>query len=158
MRRRSRRGGRLQSRIYPARMDPSIKAVGGFGIDHVGMQNKAPERHLDMAAWAAEAVIELKVAKGGVQIVAPKQADDAPPKPDAFRIAGWAAYGALRFSKLVDFMGLLRAVFGGVLGALLGGVSGAVFRRRGLLVSRLGVVVLRESGRTSAAGCGRQEP
>ena len=69
------RGGRwrgLERRIDPARMDPSVEAIGGFGINCIGMQNQAAECHLDMAARTAETVIKVEVAKGRVQIVAPK--------------------------------------------------------------------------------------
>ena len=41
-----------------------------------------------MAAGAAEAIIEIEMAEGGVEIVAPHQHDDAPTEPDAFRISG----------------------------------------------------------------------
>src|SRR5215471_7846105 len=117
-------------------MDPSVKAVGGFGIDRVGVQNQAAERHLDMAARTAEAVIEVEVAKGGIKIVAPEQADDPPAKPHAFRVASGTIECLLGLGKFIDFLGFLGAVFGGVLGTVLG----AFFRRRGLLVGRLGVI------------------
>src|SRR5215469_14913189 len=107
-------------------MDPSVKAVGGFGIDRVGMQNQASERHLDMAARTAEAVIEVEVAKGCVQIVAPQQADDTPAEPHAFRVAGWTVQDMLRFGKFIDFLRFLGAVLGIVLATL--------FWRRWLLV------------------------
>ena len=44
-----------------------------------------------MAGWAAEPIIEVKVPKGGVQIIAPEQADHPPAEPDALGIARWAA-------------------------------------------------------------------
>ena len=162
LRRRGRRRRGLQGRIDPARVDAPIEAIGGLGIDRIGVQNQAPERHLDMPARATEAVIEVEVAKCRVQIVAPKQADDAPAEPHAFRIAGRPAESALRFGKFIDFLGFLGAVLctilGAVLGVVFGIVLGALFRRGGLLVGRLGVVVLaksrRNGGRNSAGGCG----
>jgi hypothetical protein len=69
-------------------MDAPIKAIGGFRIDRIGVQNQAPERDLDMPTRTAEPVIEVEVAKGGIQIVAPQQADDAPAEPYTFGIAG----------------------------------------------------------------------
>src|SRR5262249_15149279 len=123
-------------------MDPAIEAIGGFWVDRICVQNPAAERHLGVAALAAETVINVEVPKGGVQIVAPKQTDAPPAKPYAFWIACRPVQGALRLSKFIDFLRFLGAVFGGVLGAILGAVLGALFRCRGLLVGRLGVVVL----------------
>src|SRR3974390_1852669 len=71
LRSRCRRWRGLQRRIDPTRMDPSVEAIGGFGINCIGMQNQAAECHLDMAARAAETVIKIEVAKGRVEIVAP---------------------------------------------------------------------------------------
>src|SRR4029077_14454586 len=111
-------------------------------------------RHLDMPARATEAVIEVEVAKGRVQVVAPQQADDAPAEPDAFRVAGRTVEGVLGFGKFIDFLRFL----GAVLGAVLAVVLGTLFRRRRLLVGGRGVVVLRERGRNSGAGRGGNEP
>ena len=136
------RGGwrrrRRQGRIDPARMHTPVKAIGGFGVDHIGVQNQAAERHLDMAARTAEPVIEVEVAKSGVQIVAPKQADYPPAKPDAFRVAGRPAQGMLRFGKFIDFLGFFGAVFSGVFGTL--------FWRSGLLIRRLDIAALSKRG------------
>ena len=108
-------------------MDPAIEAIGGFGIDRIGVQNQAAKRHLDVAAWAAEPVIQIEVAKGRVQIVAPKQTDDPPAKPYAFWIACRPVQGALRLSKFIDFLRFLGAVFGGVLGGILAAVLAPSF-------------------------------
>jgi hypothetical protein len=35
------------------------------------MLDEAAERRLDVGAWAAETVVEIKVTKGGVEVVAP---------------------------------------------------------------------------------------
>ena len=91
-----------------------------------------------MAARAAEAVIEVEMAEGGIEVVQPHQADHAAAEPDAFRIAGRSAHSMLGFGKFVDFLRFL--------GAVLGCVFGAFFWRGGLLVGRLGVAVLRERG------------
>ena len=106
-------------------MDASVEAIGGFGIDHISVQNQAAERHLDMAARTAEAVIEVEVAKGRVQIVAPKQADDTPAEPHAFRVAGRTVQGALRFGKFIDFLRFLGAVLGASLALSLAPSFGA---------------------------------
>ena len=85
-------------------MDPAVQAVGGLRIDGVSVQNQAPERRLDVAARAAEPIVEIEMAKGGIEIVAPQQADHAAAKPDAFRVAGWPAQGALGFGEFVDLL------------------------------------------------------
>src|SRR5262249_22957763 len=133
---------------------PAIEAIGGFGIDRIGVQNQAAKRHLDVAAWAAEPVIQIEVAKGRVQIVAPKQTDDPPAKPYAFWIACRPVQGALRLSKFIDFLRFLGAVLGGVLGA----IFGALFGCRGLRVGRFGVFFWSESGKNFAPNGGRCEP
>ena len=72
------------------------------------------------------------MAEGGIEIVAPEQADDAAAEPDAFRIAGRPGQGVLGFGKFVD---LLRLFAGS-------------WPLRGGLVGGFGVVGLGEGGRT----------
>src|SRR5579859_7575188 len=67
-RRRRRRAGRVD----PAGTDPAVEAVGRLGVDAVGMQDQAAERRLDMTGRAAEAVIEIEVAKRRLDVVAPQ--------------------------------------------------------------------------------------
>lgn len=94
-----------------------------------------------MGRRAPETIVKIKVAKGGVQIVAPEQADDPPAQPNAFRITRWPVYRLLGLGKLVDLLGLLLAV----------GCRA--------LLCRLGVVALGESSRgkdrSRCAQCGR---
>jgi hypothetical protein len=68
-------------------MNTGLQAVGGFRIDRT-LLHHATEGRLDMPAGTAEAVIKVEVPEGGIEIVPPKQMDDAPPEPDAFRITG----------------------------------------------------------------------
>src|ERR1700722_4862208 len=89
------------------------------------MQQQAAERSLDMGAGTAKTIVQIEVAKRGVQIVAPKQADHSPAEPDAFRITLRTIQRLLGFGKLID---LLRRLVGG----------------RGL-VGRLGIIALGES-------------
>ena len=60
-----------------------------------------------MAAGAAEPVVEIEVAEGGIEIVEPHQADDAPAEPDAFGIAGRTVDG---LGRLGEFVGLALVV------------------------------------------------
>ena len=59
-------------------MHPPVQAVGRFRIDRIGVQNQAAECHLDMAARAAETVVKVEVAKGGIKVVTPQKAHHAP--------------------------------------------------------------------------------
>src|SRR5271169_4706198 len=96
-------GGRRRrwwhQRVDPAGVDPAVQAVGSLRIDRVSVQNQAPERRLDVPARAAEPIVEIEMAKGSIEIVAPEQADHTAAKPDAFRVAGWPAQGALGFRE-----------------------------------------------------------
>ena len=64
-----------------------------------------------MAARAAEAVVEIEVPEGGVEVVQPHQAHHAAAEPDAFRVAGRAVD---RLRGLDEFVGLALVVLGGV--------------------------------------------
>src|ERR1700728_1688452 len=92
------------------------------------MQQQTAERSLDMGAGAAKTIVQIEVAKRGIQIVAPEQADHPPAEPDTFRIALRTTQRLLGFGKLID---LLRLLVGG----------------RGL-VGRLGIIALGESSRS----------
>ena len=104
-------------------MDPAIQAVGGLRIDVVGVQDQAAESRLDMAARAAEPVVEIEVAESGIEVVAPQQADHPPAKPDAFGVAGRSVEDALGLGEFVDFLGFLGGVQTSGRRLLLGGFS-----------------------------------
>src|SRR4029079_4757309 len=94
---------------------------------------QAAERRLDMAAGAAEAVVEVEMAKGGIEVIPPHQPDHAPAEPNAFGIAGRAVDGLGGFRKLVSAALVLGGVLGGIgrLGcrlALVGGGRSALGR------------------------------
>ncbi len=72
-----------------------------LGID-MALPDQAAESGLDMRARAAETVVEVEVAEGGVEVVAPQQADHAAAEPDAFRVAGRPVEQARRLGDLVD--------------------------------------------------------
>src|SRR5580704_2149264 len=57
-----------------------------------------------MAAWAAKAVVKVEVAEGGIEVVAPEQADHAAAEPHAFGISGWAAQDPLGFGEFVRLL------------------------------------------------------
>jgi hypothetical protein len=101
-------------------MHPAIEAIGGLGIDRIGVQDQTAERRLDMSAGAAKTVVEVEMPKGGIEVVAPEQADNPAAQPNAFGIAGRSIENALGLGEFVDFLGFFGSVGG----------------RRGLLIRR----------------------
>ena len=73
------------------------------------MQDQAAERRLDVRTRTAEPVVEIEMAERGVEVIAPKQADDAAAQPHTFRIAGRTVDGVLGFGKFIDFLVSLAA-------------------------------------------------
>ncbi len=94
-------------------MDAAVKGVGRLRIDIAAVQNEAAEGRLDVAARAAETVVEIEVAESRVEVVAPQQADDAPAEPDALGIARRSAQNAQRLGVLVDFLRFLGGLLTG---------------------------------------------
>ena len=84
-------------------MDPAVKGFLNLGID-VSLADQAAKGGLNMGAGAAETVVEIEMAEGGVEIVSPEQVDDAAAEPHAFRIAGRSAHRALGFGELIDLL------------------------------------------------------
>ena len=103
-------------------MHPGIEAFRRFRVD-IALADHAAERRLDMRAGAAEAVVKVEMAEGGVEVVPPQQADHPAAEPDAFRIAGRAGDQAGRLGELVD---LALGVLGGSAGWAAGGLSAAL--------------------------------
>ena len=85
-------------------MDAPVQAIGGLGIDVVAMQDQAAEARLDVGARTAEAVVEIEMPEGGVEVVAPEQVHDTAAEPHAFGIAGRPGDGTLRLGELIDFL------------------------------------------------------
>ena len=119
-------------------MHPAVKRLLGLWID-VSLADKAAESGLDMGAWAAEPVVQVEMAERRVQIISPKQADNAAAEPNALRVASRAGQDPGRFGYLVDlFLGLF------------GGVGGWFGRLRGLAVAV--AATLRVGGGAEAQG------
>ena len=97
--------------IDPAGVNAAVERLGHLGIDLAAKAGQAAEGRLDMAAGAAEPVVEIEVAKGGVEVVEPHQAHHAAAEPDAFGISGRAVDGLRGFD---EFVGLALIVLGGV--------------------------------------------
>lgn len=94
-------------------MDPAVQRFGDLVVDLAAEPDQTAERRLDVAAGAAETIVKIEVAEGGVEVVAPHQADHAAAKPDAFRIAGGAVD---RLGRFDEFVRLALAFLGGGFG------------------------------------------
>ena len=106
----------LGARIDPAGVDAAVEGFGHLGVDLAAKAGQAAEGRLDMAAGAAEPVVEIEMAERGIEVVAPHQADHAAAEPDAFGVAARAVDG---LGRLDEFVGLALVVLVGV-----GGIGG----------------------------------
>ena len=95
-----------------------------------------------MAAGTAEPVVEIEVAKGGIEIVDPHQTDDAAAEPDAFRVPGGAVEGLGGLDKL----GCLALI---VLGGVGRGIGGGLAR----LIAALGERAAEPEQQEQAGNC-----
>ena len=112
-------------------MNPVVQAPLHLVVDLRAKSGQAAERGLDMPAGATEPVVKIEVTKGGVEIVAPHQANDPPAEPNTFRVSGGAVD---RLRRLDEFIGFVLAVLGGI-GRTGGGLAGLI---RGGRVPALG--------------------
>jgi hypothetical protein len=102
-------------------MDAVIQALLHLVVDLGAKSGQAAESGLNVTTRAAETVVKIKVAKGGIEVVAPHQAHHAPAEPDAFGVTGRAVDG---LGGLGEFVGLALVFFGGVCRRLTGLIRG----------------------------------
>jgi hypothetical protein len=80
----------------------------------------APEGGLDVPAGASEAVIQIEVPEGRIEIILEEAMDHTAADPDAFRISGRTGHLLRDFGKIVQplgiFLGLLRGLLLGLVG------------------------------------------
>jgi len=114
------------------------QAVGHLWIDGAEEARQAAERGLDMTAGAPEPVVEVEMAKGGVEIIPIHQHHHPAAEPDAFGVAGRAVDGLRGFR---EFVGLVRAILGRVRGR-----GGAGRRRLAGLILGMHVATLGHRG------------
>ena len=112
-------------------MNPCVQTARNLVVDLAAEPGQAAERCLDVAAGATEAVVEVEVAEGGIEVIHPRQADHAAAEPDAFGVAGRAVEHLGGFRKLG---GLALIFLGGVGG---GGIALALLVL-GMVVAALG--------------------
>jgi hypothetical protein len=105
-------------------MNPVVQAPLDLVVNLDAKSGQAPEGRLDMAARTAKPVVQVEVAKGGVEVVTPHQADDAAAQPDTFGVPGRTIDGLGCFS---EFIGPALVIPRGIgrtarrLGGLIGG-------------------------------------
>ncbi|MBS0528803.1 MAG: hypothetical protein JSS22_05365 [Proteobacteria bacterium] len=91
-------------------MDASTQDIGCLGIDR-SKPDQAAKGCLHVTARAAKPIVQIEMAKGGVQVIAPHQDNHATAEPDAFRVSSGTVDGVLSFN---EFVGFALAVLGGV--------------------------------------------
>jgi len=109
-------------------MDAAGQGFRHFGVDLTAKAGQAAEGGLDMAARAAEPVIQVEVPERGIEVVQPHQPDHAAAEPDAFGVSGRAINGLRRLDELVGLALVVLVDVGGIGGWRLGGL---ILRRRG---------------------------
>jgi hypothetical protein len=95
-------------------VNAATQRLGHLGIDLPAKAGQAAEGCLNMAARAAKPVVEIKVTKGGIEIVQPHQANHAAAEPNAFGISGRPVDGLGGFNEFIG----LALVFLGRIGRL----------------------------------------
>jgi len=103
-------------------MHTAVQGLGDLGIDLAAEAGQAAEGGLDVAAGAAEAVVEVEMTERGIEVVPPHQPHHASAEPDAFGVAGRAVDDLGGFGELVG----AALVLGGVLGGSVGGLGGGL--------------------------------
>jgi hypothetical protein len=122
-------------------MHPPVKCFRGLGID-VSLPDEAAEGGLNVGARAAEAIVQVEMTKGGVEVVTPEEADNPTSEPDTFRVSSRAGQKPSRLGDFVDFFL-----------TFLGGVSCGLLRFGRLAVTatlREGSRVIETKGRHAA--------
>lgn len=92
-------------------MNASVQRFGHLRIDRCTKSGQTAECSLDVAAGAAEAVIEIEVTESGIEVIQPHQAYDTAAEPNALRIAGGTIDRLRGFRELI---GLTLAVLGDI--------------------------------------------
>ena len=105
-------------------MDAAVERSRHLVVDLGAEPGQAAEGGLDMAARATEPVVEVEVAKRGVEVIQPHQADNATAEPDAFGVAGRAIDHLCRLDELVGLALVILVGLGRIGGRWLAGLVG----------------------------------
>src|SRR5262245_57919084 len=87
--------------INPTAMHAPVKCIRLLGIYGTATDDAAESR-LNMPGRTAEAIVQVEVAEGRIEIVLPHQADDPPAQPDAFGVGCGSAQQLGGFRQLVE--------------------------------------------------------
>src|SRR5690242_19189959 len=118
--------------VDPAAVHPTVQRIGLLGI-YGAAADDAAERRLDVSGRAAETVVEVEVAEGGVEIVLPHQTNRPQTQPDAFGVGGGAAQNLRGLGQFVELaLAFLLGVVLAARGARWGGLGvAALSQNRG---------------------------
>jgi hypothetical protein len=92
-------------------MNASVQRFGHLRIDRCTKTGQTTEGGLDVAAGAAEPIVEIEMAESGIEVVEPHQAYDTATEPDAFWISSRSVDGLRSFR---EFIGLALTVLRGI--------------------------------------------
>jgi hypothetical protein len=107
-------------------MDAIVQALLHLVVDLGAKPGQTTKGGLNVTARAAKTIVQVEVAKGGIEVIPPHQANHTPSEPDTFRVAGRAIDGLGGFG---EFVGLALVILGGV-GWARGRLAGLIGRRR----------------------------
>jgi hypothetical protein len=91
-------------------MNAAAQRIGRLGVNR-SEPDQTTECRLDVTTRAAEAIVEIEMTEGRIQVIAPHQKNYAAAEPDAFRISRRTINDARGFDK---FVGFALTVFGTV--------------------------------------------
>src|SRR6266446_2956779 len=57
--------------VHPTAMHAAVERVGRLRVD-IPLPHEAAESRLDVTGWAAKPVIEVQMAKGSIEVIAPE--------------------------------------------------------------------------------------
>jgi hypothetical protein len=107
-------------------MDAIVQALLHLVVDLRAKAGETAKSGLDVTARAAETIVQIKVTKGGIEVIPPHQANHAPTEPNTFRVTSRTING---LGGLGEFIGLALVVLGGV-GCACGRLARLVWGRR----------------------------
>lgn len=91
-------------------MNAAAQRIGRLGVNR-SEPDQTTECRLDVTTRASEAIVEIEMTEGRIQVIAPHQKNYATAEPDAFRISRRTINDARGFD---EFVGFALTVFGAV--------------------------------------------
>jgi hypothetical protein len=78
-----------------------VQRIWSFTVD-VPLPDNAAEGHLNVAGWTAEPLVKVEMTEGGIEILAPQQADHTGSNPKTFGVCGRTAKDLLGLDVCVN--------------------------------------------------------